>query len=103
MTRNTAHLPQRTANKVVEEYRRIRAEYAWDPSIFSTEDPRVAVVKEIIETRLTPADRTIFLLYADCQSLRVLGKKMGTSHMTMRKEIQRIKGIILGYYKEAQA
>ena len=87
-------------NKVVEDYRRIRAEYAYDPSIFCTEDERAVAVKEIICNRLTPADRTIFLLYVDCQSLRELGRKMGTSHMTMRKEIQRIKNEILAYYEK---
>lgn len=101
-TRHRPQLPPRDVNKVVEDYRRIRKEYAYNPDIFCNEDPRAIAVKEIIDKRLTPADRTIFLLYTDCQSLRELGRMMGTSHMTIWKEIQRIRGVILQHYNATQ-
>jgi DNA-directed RNA polymerase specialized sigma24 family protein len=86
-------------NEVVKEFRMIKQEYAYNPDIFTTDDPRVARLKEIINTRLSQVDRTILLLYVDCQSYRKLGQKMGMSHMTMRREILRIKKIILEEYE----
>ena len=86
-------------SEVVKEYRQIKQEYAFDPSIYNPDEPRVARLKEIIETKLSQADRTILLLYVDCQSLRKLGKKLNLSHMTCRREILRIKKIVLDEYE----
>lgn len=86
-------------NEVVKEYRTIKEEYAYDSDILSKDDERVAKVKQIIDTRLSIVDKTIILLYADCQSYRKLGKKLGVSHMTLRREVIRIKNIILKEYE----
>lgn len=86
-------------NEVVKEYRTIKEEYAYDSDILSKDDERVARVKQIIDTRLSVVDKTIILLYADCQSYRKLGKKLGVSHMTIRRECMRIKNIILKEYE----
>ncbi|MBQ5864216.1 MAG: hypothetical protein IIW66_02340 [Bacteroidales bacterium] len=48
---------------------------------------------------MSTADKTIILLYADCQSYRKLGKRLGVSHMTIRDECLRIKKIILAEYE----
>lgn len=80
---------------VVKEFRMIRKEYKHDSSIMNTDDPRVARLKEIIDNRLSQADRTILLLYCDCQSYRKLGKKLNLSHMTIRKEVIRIREKVL--------
>lgn len=88
----------RTENELVAEYRRIRGDYAYDPDIMNADDERVARLKEIIEKKLSTEDRTMILLYVDCMSYRKLGKKMGLSHMTVYKEIRRIKEIILKEY-----
>ncbi len=85
-------------NEVVKEYRRIKQEYAWNPDIMCEDDPRVSRIKEIIDTKLSQVDKTIFLLYADCLSYRKLGKKMNLSHMTIRRDVIRIKNIILEEY-----
>lgn len=85
-------------NKVVQEYKVIQKDYAFNPDIMSRDDERVSRVKEIIDTRLSVVDKTIILLYTDCQSYRKLGKKMNLSHMTVRKEVLRIKKIILQEY-----
>ena len=91
-----------TTNEVVKEFRMIRKEYAYDPTIFNQDDPRISRLKEIIEKKLSQADRTILLLYVDCQSYRKLGKKLNLSHMTCRREVMRIKGIILDEYTKLQ-
>ena len=82
-------------SEVVKEYRAIKAEYAFDPSVMNPDEPRVARIKEIIDTKLSQADKTILLLYVDCQSYRKVGKKLNLSHMTIRREILRIRDIVL--------
>lgn len=87
-----------TENEVVKEFRMLKQEYAWNPDIMNQDDPRVARLKEIIETKLSQVDRTIILLYCDCLSYRKLGQMMHLSHMTIRKEVIRIKKLILEEY-----
>ena len=82
-------------SKVVKDYKEIKEEYKWDSSIFNQDDEKVSRIKEIINTRLSVVDKTIILLYVDCQSYRKLGKRFGLSHMTIRREVLRIKKIIL--------
>ena len=86
----------KTEREIVRDYREIKEEYAWHPDIFTKDDERVGKVKEIINTKLSVIDKTIIILYADCRSYRKLGKRLGVSHMTIRREVQRIKKIILG-------
>ena len=89
-------------NEVVKEYRQIKEDYKFNPDIMSTDDPRVSRIKEIIDTKLSQVDKTIILLYADCQSYRKLGRKMKLSHMTVRRECMRIKKIILEEYDKME-
>ena len=85
-------------NEVVKEYRQIKEDYKFNPDIMCPDDPRVSRLKEIIDTKLSQVDKTIILLYCDCLSYRKLGKKMNLSHMTVRREVIRIKKIILEEY-----
>lgn len=84
-----------TENELVKEFKAIKQEYAYDPDIMCQDDPRVSILKEIIDTKLSQVDKTIILLYCDCLSYRKLGKMMHLSHMTIRREVIRIKKIIL--------
>lgn len=86
-------------NEVVKEYRQIKEDYKFNPDIMCPDDPRVSRIKEIIDTKLSQVDKTIILLYADCLSYRKLGAKMHLSHMTVRREVIRIKNIILKEYE----
>ena len=86
--------------EIIRDYRDIKEDYKFSPDIMSNEDERVAKVKEIICTRLSIVDKTLILLYTDCQSYRKLGRRLGLSHMTCRKEILRIKNIILSEYQK---
>lgn len=88
--------------KASERLREIRPDYEWDPSIFTDEDQRVDAVRCIINRRLSTVDRTIILLYIDCQNYHELGRLLGFSHMTARKEVLRIKSRILSIYKGKQ-
>lgn len=86
--------------EVVRDYKSIREDYKFNPDIFNDEPEKVARVKYIINNRLNQVDRTLIILYADCQSYRKLGKRLGLSHTTIRGEIMRIKAEILRIYNE---
>lgn len=85
-------------NNAVNTYKLIRRDYEYSPDVMSEEDERTTRIKEIIHTRLNTADRTIILLYIDLQSYRKLGVMLGLSHMTVRREVIRIKNEIMKYY-----
>lgn len=85
-------------DEVIAEFRKIKQEYTYNPDIMNEEDERLTRVKKIIDQKLSLADKTIILLYVDCQSYRKLGARLGVSHMTIRREVQRIKKIILEEY-----
>ena len=89
----------KTEREVVSEFRKIRQDYTYNPDIMNEEDERLTRVKKIIDTKLSLADKTIILLYVDCQSYRKLGARLGVSHMTIRRDVQRIKNIILKEYE----
>lgn len=84
---------------IVQEYRSIRGEYAFNPDIMCQDSERASIIKEIIDTRLSVPDKTIIILYAELQSYRKLGKEFNLSHMTIRREVMRIRGIILKEYE----
>ena len=85
-------------NSLVTEFKQIKQEYAFNDSIFNEDDARINLLKYIINRKLNQVDKTIILLYVDCQSYRKLGAKMGMSHMTIRREVMRIKNIIQEEY-----
>lgn len=86
--------------EIVRDYKTIREDYTFNPDIFNDEPEKVARVKYIINKRLNQVDRTLIILYTDCQSYRKLGKRLGLSHTTIRGEIMRIKAEILRIYNE---
>lgn len=97
MTPTQATIPDQTV-ELYRSYKEIAADYVYDPDIMSEEDERARRVKWIIDNVLSKVDKTLILLYTDCGSYRKLGKRMRLSHMTARKEILRIKAIILAEY-----
>ena len=92
----------KTTKEIIRDFRDIKEDYVFDPDIMNMEDESVHRIKEIINTRLSLVDKTLILLYVDCQSFRKLGERLGLSHMTCRKEIIRIKKIILTEYERIQ-
>ena len=86
-------------DELIAEFRKIKQEYSYNPDIMNEEDERLTRVKKIIDQKLSLVDKTIILLYVDCQSYRKLGARLGVSHMTIRREVQRIKNIILKEYE----
>lgn len=85
--------------EIIRDYKEIKEDYKFSADIMNMEDERVHRIKEIINTKLSLVDKTLILLYVDCLSYRKLGARLGLSHMTCRKEIIRIKNIILKEYE----
>ena len=90
----------KTTKEIIRDFKDIKEDYVFDADIMNMEDERVHRIKEIINTRLSLVDKTLILLYVDCQSFRKLGERLGLSYMTCRKEIIRIKDIILSEYQK---
>lgn len=88
--------------EIIRDFKEIKEDYKYNPDIMNPDDERVSKLKEIINTRLSVVDKTLILLYVDCQSYRKLGNRLGLSHMTCRREIVRIKNIILKEYERIQ-
>lgn len=86
-------------DEIIAEFRKIKQDYSYDPDIMCNDEARISRLKEIIDTKLSLADKTIIILYVDCMSYRKLGARLGVSHMTIRREVQRIKDIILEEYR----
>jgi DNA-directed RNA polymerase specialized sigma24 family protein len=86
-------------NEIIRDFKEIKEDYKFSDDIMCNEDERIHRIKEIINTKLSIVDKTLILLYTDCQSYRKLGQRLGLSHMTCRKEIMRIKAIILKEYE----
>lgn len=61
--------------------------------IWTEEDEEMIMLKKAVQS-LSPADRIIFLLYAEYGSLRQVGKELGVSHTTIYKQINLIKSQI---------
>jgi transcriptional regulator of aromatic amino acid metabolism len=89
-------------NEIIRDFKEIKEDYKFSDDIMCNEDERIHRIKEIINTKLSIVDKTLILLYTDCQSYRKLGQRLGLSHMTCRKEIVRIKNIILKEYERIQ-
>lgn len=89
-------------NDIIRDYKEIKEDYKFSNDIMCDEDEKIHRIKEIINTKLSLVDKTLILLYTDCQSYRKLGKRLGLSHMTCRKEIIRIKKIILTEYQKEE-
>lgn len=84
---------------IAVDFRKIKQDYKYEPDdIMLDEDPRFTEAKRIINTKLSLEDKTIILLYIDLASYRKLGRRMGVSHTTIRKDVQRIKRIIFEEY-----
>ena len=85
------------------DFKDIEEDYRFDSSIFTQDADKVAAVKYIIDKKLSRVDKTLILIYADCQSIRKMGQRLGFSHTTIRKEVTRIKNIIMKEYRQMTA
>ena len=81
-------------------YKSIREDYRFDPSIFNDEPERVSRLKWILDNKLTDVERIVILLYVDCRSYRKLAKRLTISHQTCAREVRRIKKKILQEYNK---
>ena len=90
-------------NDVLRDYKEIRKDFEIDDSIFNAEPDKVRRIKEIVLNRLDQVERTLILLYADCGSLRDLGKRLGMYYGSVKRVHDPIKEKILTEYYEMTA
>ncbi len=90
-------------NKFRRDTRDISKDFQIDDSIFNAEPDKIRRVKEIVLRRLDPVERAIILLYADCGSLRKLGKRLDLSYVSVKGIVDPIKAKILDAYYEMAA
>lgn len=90
-------------NDVLRDYKEIRKDFEIDDSIFNAEPDKVRRIKEIVLNRLDQVERTLILLYADCGSLRDLGKRLGMSYGSVKRVLDPIKEKIMREYYEMVA
>jgi len=84
---------------IVRDFREIAPDYAPNPdALFNEEDDRIRRLKAVIADALEPWERNVIILYADCGSLRKLGKRLGLSHSSVRRVVDEIKAKILDAY-----
>lgn len=81
---------------VLKIWKTIKADYGRGD--FINDDDETKAVKDIV-SGLPPADRVIFLLYAEYRSYRKLGAMFGLSYGTVRKEVLRIRKEIIRKYE----
>ena len=73
-------------------------DYAYSPSIWSTDDDRTRRAKWIVSTRLATHERNILLLYAEHNSLREVADILQCSHTLVAAELKKIRKKIMLYY-----
>lgn len=81
-------------NEIVKKYRECRDDYKFDPSIFSKDDELVWKVKYILDHKLSDVEKSFLLFYAEAQSYRKMAEIMNMSHMTVKREIARLRIVI---------
>lgn len=101
MTRRSRRAEQQRADvaEAVTLYASLKAEYEYDGDVFCEDADRVRAAKWIIDNRLDEADRIIFRLYTDLQSLQRLAEMLHISKSSAGKEIMRIRNRILEEYE----
>ena len=72
-------------------------EYKPDNGLFSEEDEKINLLKNIIYKKLDEVDRRIILMYAELGSLRKLGRELGVSSSTALSRIREIREKIFEY------
>lgn len=81
-------------NEIVKKYRECREDYAFNPDIFCKDEELIWKVKYILDHKLTAVEKSFVLFYAEAQSYRKMAEIMNMSHMTVKREIARIRNII---------
>ena len=86
------------AAAVVHLFKRVEADYGYNPDVFSEDSARVASVKRAV-SELPDVDRIIMILYSELQSYSELGKVLNCSKATAHTYVKRIRLEVLNKLK----
>lgn len=84
--------------EIIRNWKKVRAYYEWSPEMLKDEGDTAQRAKHALSL-LPLVDRTIMVLYAECGSLRRLGRMLGVSRMTAQKEVKRIRKELMEIYE----
>lgn len=82
---------------VIKLYRLAKDDYRFNDDPFDTDPEKVRILKRILDN-LPQTDRTLLILHMEVPSYRKIGKALGLSHMTVRKNVLRVRQTILEEY-----
>jgi len=66
-------------------------DYAFAGDIFCEDAPRVARLKWILANRLSRAERTVLILYAEADNYRLVGEALSVSESYARKRVAAVR------------
>lgn len=75
-------------------------EYNLNEDIFTKDSTKVSLVKQIIRTKLTPAERQILLTYAELQSVRKVKDVLGSKFTCTSRVVTKIKSKVKSEYSK---
>ena len=82
----------------IENIQNLIDEYTVKTGIWNDDEHYIHILKKAVNN-LNDADKIIFVLYCEYQSLRKVGELLGLSHTIIFKEIKRINELIYDYIK----
>lgn len=85
---------------LAREYKDIREDYRFEGCDEFHPVDKPGLLKWIIEKRLGQVERTIFLLYCELASYRLLGRRLGISHTVIARKVNDIRRQIITEYKK---
>ena len=87
---------------VIKLYRLAKDDYHFNDDPFDPDPEKVRILKRILDD-LPQADRTLLILHIEIPSYRKIGKALGLSHMTVRKNVLRVRNAVLEEYNKQTA
>lgn len=87
---------------VIKLYRLAKDDYRFNDDPFDPDPEKVRILKRILAD-LPQADRTLLILHMEVPSYRKIGKALGLSHMTVRKNVLRVRNAVLEEYNKQTA
>lgn len=79
---------------MTDELAEMRKDYDYDGDMFSGEEQRSKVLKQIMRDRLTSDQASLLVLYINDGSYRKVGARFNIPHSTIYKELKNIINIV---------
>ena len=81
-------------------YDEVRDDYHHDGGIFSEDSETVSRIKWVLDNLLSEAERKVFILHAEGETVRRIGAAFGKSQQWASTEVRRIRKKIITEYQK---